>query len=393
MIDSLTSVASHQALDARLLQCKQPKLFVVDIHQFKAINLKHGDEGGDFILTQMAQALSLFAAQYEMELFRLKDDQFLLLTDIPFELSKMEKIIMDLCDTFEKRSFVYQEKTLFISTHIGISFDHFSGLEKAYKALFVAKAQHQPFATYSEFANTLMLQSEEEILKTIHDAITSDKIVLLSQAVVDAKNTPCYHEILLRLEYDQNLQSPKLFLKLVHEKNLYDLLLQGIIGQMRHFFAKNPHTKLGLNLTLEDIENTNRCAFLCDSLENLPVVFEIQCDSASLNQTHLEIIVRLRQNGFEIVLENVREVSIIEGLAPQSISYVKLHGDLIRSLHLTPDTHKTCDRIINLCHTKGIKVIAAHINSKRVLEAAQKLSFDYFQGFYFEQPHRVQESY
>ena len=392
MIDSLTSIASRQALDARLVQCKQPKLFVVDIHQFKTINLEHGDEGGDFILTQMAQALSSFAAQHEMELFRLKDDQFLLLTDIPFELSKMEKIIMDLCDDFEKRSFTYHDKALLIQMHIGISFDHFYGLEKAYKALFVAKAQRQPFATYSEFANTLMLQSEEEILKTIHKAITSDKIVLLSQAVVDAKNTPYYHEVLLRLEYDQNLQSPKLFLKLVREKNLYDLLLQGIIGQVKHFFAKNPHTKLGLNLTLEDIDNTSRCALLCEHLVNLPVLFEIQCDASSLEKTHLNIIAELRQKGFEIVLENVREISMIEVLEPHSIAYVKLHGDLIRSLPLAPDTHKTCDEIISLCHKKGINVIAAHINSKRVLEAAQKLSFDYFQGFYFEQPHRIRES-
>lgn len=389
MIDSLTAIASHKALDTRLSQCKQPKLFVIDIHQFKEINLQYGDEGGDFILTRMAQELSSFALHHEMELFRLKDDQFLLLTDIPFELAKMEKIIMDLCDDFEKKSFVYQDKTLCIRTHIGISFDHFYGLEKAYKALFVAKTQRQPFATYSEFANTLMLQSEEEILKTIHDAITSNKIILLSQAVVDANTSACYHEILLRLEYDQNLQSPKLFLKLVREKNLYDLLLQGIIVQMKRFFAQYPHTKLGLNLTLEDIENPSRCALLYDHLAYLPVLLEIQCDASSLNEAHLKAIATLHHKGFEIVLENVRDISVIEALNQKSVSYVKLHGDLIRLLNFDSKTHAICRALIDLAHSKEIKVIATHINAKQTLEAAQKLPFDGFQGFYFEQPHRL----
>lgn len=389
MIDSLTSVASHQALDARLLQCKQPKLFVVDIHQFKAINLKHGDEGGDFILTQMAQALSSFATQYEMELFRLKDDQFLLLADIPFELSKMEKIIMDLCDTFEKQTLSYQDKMLCIQTHIGISFDHFYGLEKAYKALFVAKAQHQPFATYSEFANTLMLESEEEILKTLQDAIASHKITLLSQAVVDTHKSVYYREILLRLEYDEMLQSPKLFLKLVREKHLYDLLLDAIMKQMQHFFSKYPQTKLGLNLTLEDIEDETRCNALCQTLASYPVLLEILCDTSILHVNHLAALARLREEGFEIVLENVTSLDSIETLSSKSVSYVKLHGDLIRALPHASEAQKKCDEMILACHAKGIRVIAAHINSEKVLEAAKKRSFDYFQGFYFEQPHRL----
>ena len=220
MIDSLNAVASSHALEVRLSQCKQPKLFLVDIRHFKQINLDHGDEGGDFVLTHMARALSTFANDHQKELFRVKDDQFLLLIDIPFELSKMEKIIMDLCDTFEKQTLSYQDKMLCIQTHIGISFDHFYGLEKAYKALFVAKAQHQPFATYSEFANTLMEASEEEAAQTITQAIETGKIVVLFQAIVEQTKTPCYYEALLRLECDQELQSPKLFLDIAREKKI-----------------------------------------------------------------------------------------------------------------------------------------------------------------------------
>lgn len=62
-------------------------------------------------------------------------------------------------------------------------------------ALLVAKAQNQPFATYSEFANTLMEASEEEAIQTITRAIETGKIVLLFQAIVNHKKTPCYYEV------------------------------------------------------------------------------------------------------------------------------------------------------------------------------------------------------
>ncbi|AHJ14456.1 hypothetical protein [Sulfurospirillum multivorans] len=53
MIDSLTNVSSLNAFEAKLLTCKSPKLFLVDIKQFKNINLEFGDEGGKFRIVRV----------------------------------------------------------------------------------------------------------------------------------------------------------------------------------------------------------------------------------------------------------------------------------------------------------------------------------------------------
>ncbi len=90
MIDALTNVSSFHAYEQRILTCKSPKLFLVDIKAFKTINLQYGDEAGDAILRSFSKHLSHFAQSHEMELFRLKNDQFILLLDAPFELSSME---------------------------------------------------------------------------------------------------------------------------------------------------------------------------------------------------------------------------------------------------------------------------------------------------------------
>ena len=61
MIDALTKISSFGAFEAKLLTCKSPKLFLVDIKQFQRINLEHGDEGGNFVLCAFSMTLQSFA--------------------------------------------------------------------------------------------------------------------------------------------------------------------------------------------------------------------------------------------------------------------------------------------------------------------------------------------
>lgn len=387
MTDALTLIASSKALDERLLTCKQPKLFLVDIRNFKTINLDHGDEGGDFVLRTMADELFVFAQAKGMEAFRVKDDQFALLMDIPFELAKMEQIIFALSDAFSHKTYNYQDSSITFETHIGISFDHFHPLEKAYKALLVSKSQNQPFATYSEFANTLMEASEEEAIQTIKRAIETGKIVLLFQVIVNQSKIPCYHEALLRLECDQGLQSPKLFLKIAREKNLYDLLLHSITDQITTLLQQNPQMKIGINFSLEDILNTERLTFLRQALAGYSIVFEIQANIQMLDSKILSIIETLKQDGFEVALDNVLETSLIEALKEGSVDYVKMHGDIIRSLLIDTEAQEHCKALLSHCHTKKLKAVATHINAQSTMDAVKALPFDLFQGYSFEQPH------
>ena len=387
MIDALTLIASSKALDEKLLTCKQPKLFLVDIQNFKAINLAHGDEGGDFVLRALADELLVFAQANMMETFRVKDDQFALLMDIPFELAKMEQIIFALSDAFGHKTYHYNGVAISFETHIGISFDHFHPLAKTYKALLVAKAQNQPFATYSEFANTLMEASEEEAIQTITRAIETGKIVLLFQAIVNHEKTPCYYEALLRLECDQELQSPKLFLEIAREKNLYDLLLRSITNQITTLLKQHPQMRIGINFSLEDILNTERITFLKQALAGYPVIFEIQADTPMLDPKILAIIETLKKDGFGVALDNVSETSLVETLKEGSVDYVKMHGDIIRNLLLNATAKEQCNTLLNHCHNKKLKTVATYINAQSTLEAVQALPFDLFQGYSFEQPH------
>ncbi|NCD13105.1 MAG: GGDEF domain-containing protein, partial [Epsilonproteobacteria bacterium] len=171
MIENVNHFPSRDMFEARILTCKSPKLFLIDIKQFQSIVLGYGDEGGCHVLSSFFTTLSSFAAAHEMEVFHLCDDTFILLIDIPFELTKMENLIGALSSAMENLSTTYAHQTITYTVHIGISFDHFDALEKAQKALLVAKAENQLFVTYSEFANVLMNENEEAIETMMKTAI------------------------------------------------------------------------------------------------------------------------------------------------------------------------------------------------------------------------------
>jgi len=55
--------------------------------------LTHSDEARDFVLKEFALSLSSFARIHKMSAFRIKDDEFALIKDMPFNLEEIEKIL------------------------------------------------------------------------------------------------------------------------------------------------------------------------------------------------------------------------------------------------------------------------------------------------------------
>jgi len=388
MIDTLTKVSSHNAFEEKLLTCKSPKLFLVDIKQFKNINLAFGDEGGNFVLCAFSLTLQSFAKAHEMELFRIKDDKFILLLDTPFELSKMECITLSLRDTIQRLSYAYQNQNIDLEVHIGISFDHYEPLGKAQKALLVSKAEDQPFVTYSEFANMLMNENEEAIESMIKGAIDSGQIVLHFQAIVDQNEQPTYYEALLRLAYHQTVQSPKLFLKIAKERNLYDALFKSIANKVAQL-CDQTHLRLALNLSSADIANPEYLSFLKTCFSGKDIVLEIQYDKKTSLDVLQNAIRELKEVGLIIALDNVDNEELISAFETGMIDIVKVYGELIRNLSLDASAQFTCKTMVALCKSKNIQIVATQLNAKAVVEAARELDFDLFQGYIFEQPHTL----
>ena len=388
MIENVNHFPSRDMFEARILTCKSPKLFLIDIKQFQSIVLGYGDEGGCHVLSSFFTTLSSFAAAHEMEVFHLCDDTFILLIDIPFELTKMENLIGALSCAMENLSTTYAHQTITYTVHIGISFDHFDALEKAQKALLVAKAENQLFVTYSEFANVLMNENEEAIETMMKTAIEEGQIVLHFQSILDKKDQPFCYEALLRLAYHQTLQSPKLFLKIAKKRHFYDLLLHSITKKAVEL-ASAKNIVIALNLSSEYLIDNERIAFFEKELKNKPIILEIEYQPKTPISLFKNAIAKLKESHIFIALDNVQESELLHHFDEGMLDSIKVHGNLIRNLCVDEHALFTCKKILEICQTKKIKTVATHINSNATLETVHALAFDFFQGYIIDQPHAL----
>ncbi|MDD3342723.1 MAG: GGDEF domain-containing phosphodiesterase [Sulfurospirillaceae bacterium] len=386
MTDALTNLPSVNALEAYLLTCKQPKLFVIDIKNFRQINLTHSDEGGNFVLQTLSFALLNFAQTHEMKLFRFCNDQFVLALDQSFELSAMEKLIFTLLDFLKEQCYTYQNKDIPLVFHIGISFDYAKALQKAQKALHVAKTEGQPFVTYSEFANTLMEEDEEKITQMVDKAISQQQIVLHFQSIIDSCLNVMYYESLVRLECYAGLQSPKLFLKIAREKNFFDTILKTTISSIQPLFSTY-QKPFAINLSSHDLSDATRIAFLVETLAHQHYIIEIQCEDVDHMPIVSSVLETFKKAGIATALDNVEDAFLLTTLKAQSLDYIKVHGDIIRNLEIDEKARAKALSLLQTARHLGAICIATHINSQTSYEAAKRLGFEYFQGYSFELPH------
>jgi len=388
VIDALTNVSSFHAYEHHVLTCKSPKLFLVDIKAFKTINLFYGDEAGNAVLQMFSSKLDNFATKNELHLFRFKNDQFILLADMAFELSRMEKLIFSLCDVLKKETYLYEETPIEVEACMGISFDHFKPLEKALKSLWVAKAENQPFVTYSEFANTLANESEEKVEQLLKDAIENERVSLFFQGVFDASGALCYYESLIRLECNEGLQSPKLFLKIARERHVYDLLLAQIVQKIL-FLSNTQNIPLALNLSSFDLLDEARIDFLINAFAHSSVMLEIQCENKEHITPLQNVFARFKEAHIAIALDNVETPELVDAFDAGLVDVVKIHGDIIRNLFLEEKSQLTCNAILQSAKVKGAKSVATHLNAKGALRTIQDVGFELFQGYALEQPHPI----
>ena len=378
MIDTLTNLASKNTLNEKLNSSKHPILFLIDIKDFKLINLKYTDEGGDFILRSFAASLMSFAQKNEMMIFRVIDDEFALLKDMSFDLDLIEKLIFGLLEFISSLKYNFSGSNITIKTNIGISFDLKNSLQKASLALTLAKKENQPFISYSEFATRLLEEKNDSVSKEIETAIDNGFITPYYQRVIDLNGNEIYQEALIRLSLKESLQPPKFFLEIAKKRGFYlsivELLSQKILS-----------TKItqAVNFSFEDLSDEALLEYLLETYKDSNVIFELQGD---FQVDFKQAISKLKSVGIRICLDNTKTTQILKQFDSSMVDFVKVDGDLIRLLNISEESKSTCRDILKECQRLQCKSIASRINSNTSFEESKKLGFDYFQGFFFGKP-------
>lgn len=381
MLDTLTKIPSQKALEDRLKSFSHPKLMLIDLKNFKELNLNYSDSVGDFVLKEFAKNLQEFARKNDMEAFRVIEDEFALLKDMPFDLTKIEKLLFSVVEFVKKQSYMYEGNHLSIEAHIGLCLDQTRHLNKAKKALSVAQKEDQPFVTYSDFVNRLLEENKEEICKLLQTSLDSGSLMPYYQKVVDKEQNTIYYEMLLRNKIKDTIQTPKLFLKIAHERGFYNDIVK-MVSKKIDILAHD----IAINLSAKDFFDEELFSFLISTYKDTNTIFELQNDEFLKDNKVAEKIKTVKQNNIKICLDNVSNKENLNLFDLSLIDFVKICGSQTRLITLSEQNRITCKEIISTCKDNQIKTIASHITSKDIYQEAKELEFDYFQGYFIDKP-------
>ena len=378
MIDTLTNIPSLEALNGTLKEFNHPKLILIDLKEFKELNLKYSDEAGDFVLCSFAKELKSFANINEMKAFRVEEDEFALLKDMPFDLTALEKLIFLVADFIKSQSYTYNNNVINIDAHIGLCLDQNNLLSKAKKALKVAQNEDMPFVTYSEFVNRLLEENNEKVCGLLQKSVVMGTITPFFQSIVNKKQEYIYNEILIRIVTNDTTESPKLFLEIAKKRGFYTQTIEKLIEKVIDIKELK-----AINISCEDLYDEKLFKLYIENFKNSETIFELQNDIFLKDDKIVSKIKELKENNIKICLDNIDSIEDIQRL---NTDFVKVKGNIIRLLHIDPNAIATCKEIISTCKKLNIKTIASHINSHETFNETKKLEFDYFQGFFLDEP-------
>lgn len=371
-------------------------ILLLDIYKFYKLNEIYGIEKSKLILIKLSLFLKKFCEKYNLKLYHLSNDQFLLYGE-GFKLSDSKKnnfvneIIYDLL--FNKIS-INIEKDFFIDLDIivGISMEKDFCLKKANIALNEAYAEGVSYLGYCNIPNDKI--SSENIFywkNEIEEALLEDRIKVVYQPIFDKNKNIIKYESLIRLSKNEKLISPSKFLEIAYQNNLSRNLVKFVIDQTFDMM-KHSNVLFSINLSFTDIKDPIIRKYLKNKIitNNFgdKLVIEI-VENEDITDYYLlsEFIDELKNIGVKFAIDDFgtgySNYLYILNIKPD---YLKIDGSLIKDINTNKEAYLVVQSIISLAHSLNMKVIVEYVHSEEIFKTCKELNADEFQGFYLSEP-------
>lgn len=411
--DALTGLANGQTLKKYYLEAKEKNaafsLLYLDLDKFKSINDSFGHSCGDKILVQVAERIKRSIELYNGTAIRYSGDEFVLLVNSD-DKELLQHCATHLLDTVSQ-PYVIGQNAFRVSSSIGIACypedanDIETLLSYADNSMYVAKQTNAPCLFFSKSTHQQLTQ-RVEIEQALHHAIERQEINMVYQPQVNADNTLCGVEALVRWDSDdlgfigpdtfipiaeECGMMPKIGLYIIHKAMEEITQLQQEIGQnftlsinvsVRQFIkldfidtflhALTKYTKINPNLTVS-IEITE--SLFIESVESLLPLFH--------KLKHHHVILSLDDFG-----TGYSSLSLLRDLPIDELKIDKSFVDYIT----TNSTDKAMvESIIGMGKKIGLSVLAEGVEDRQQADILLAAGCDLFQGYFFSKPLSIEE--
>ncbi len=392
--DSLTHIATRNALIKDLNTKKEATIALIDIDKFSILNDLYGEENGDNILIEFVNILkNNFSKDYKI--YRIGADKFTLMAKNSEQcLSELKKECYKFSAQIDENGIKLDTFTVYFSITIGIAqADDGHAYEYAQRVVQKARRQYKQVMEYdsSTFEQKKDIEENLKWIKKLKTGIIDGRFRPFFQPIVNSQTKEIYkYEALIRyIKEDGTEVAPYKFLPIAKKAKLYPVIIKiMLMGAIGVIWDKG--VKIAVNISYEDIFNKDTKDFIYTTLESHKdeaklIEFEL-LESEEIENFELvsEFIDKVRTYGCSVGVDDFgagySNFNMLEAL---NIDFVKIDGSLIKNIDTLPKQALIVEAISNFCKKLGIKTVAEFVSSERIYQKVKELDITYSQGWYF----------
>ena len=407
--DALTGLANRARLVEKLDQALAAlpsrggsfAVHFIDIDGFKEINDSAGHDGGNFVLTTVAERLRA-AAQPGAVVARLGGDEFVVIQSRVDGKHAAEEFANRLARALNA-PMRYKENEIVSTVSVGVAMAPMDGnnperlLKSADLALQKGKSDGRNCVRFFRPEMDAALLERIELEKAIRNAVLNDRFVLHYQPTIQISGRRLVgFEALIRLPAEDGTMIPPLvFIPVAEELRLIDKIGAWVLREACRAAALWPkHLTIAVNLSPAQFASGSVSAMVAATLEETglePHRLELEITETLLlgnTQANLTELQTLKAMGVAIVMDDF-------GTGYSSLSYlwrfpfdkIKIDRSFMQGFEDSRrDAETVVKTIIGLGRELNMRVTVEGVETARQAAFLEKADGDQAQGYYFGRP-------
>lgn len=387
--DPLTQLPNRLKLQNDLKEAPCNTIALFNIDDFKEINDFFGIAQGDALLKQIASWLQ----EMQLEPYRMGGDEFAFQIKSNETEDQFVHNIETLLSLLSEKAFLINNEILHLHATVGIASQSNHPLIHADIALNEARIRKLPFALYdSSVGIEEKYQQNLSLSAKIRQALIEHRIVCQYQPIVSTQTGKIIkYETLVRLQDDNALIPPNVFLPIAKKTKLYHHITQEVIYQACHLFA-NRSEEFSVNLSSADMLDSETVRMIERTLTSTNtgrrIIFEIlESEGIENFEEVAAFITRVKALGAKIAIDDFGTgYSNYENILKLNVDFLKIDGSLIKSIDTQPRHKIVVEAIVDFANRIGVETVAEFVASQEVLETIKSIGITYSQGFHTGKP-------
>jgi diguanylate cyclase (GGDEF)-like protein/PAS domain S-box-containing protein len=414
--DPLTCLPNRDAFVDRLrqtlLRTRRRKstskvgVLFMDLDRFKTINDSLGHGAGDRLLVALAERLKN-RLRPEDVLARFGGDEFAVLLEMVENPSEALRVAQRIAQALGE-PFTVDDHQVSVSTSVGVALgtahanDPEGMLREADAAMYRAKEQGP--GRYAVFDPAMQTRAQErlELEAELRQAVEQEEFALHYQPIVSLRDGSMVgFEALLRWRHPhKGIQRPSAFLALAEETDLIvpidGWVLEEVCRQAKRWEGDYPSASLvsmNVNLSPRQLKDGGLARTIEETLRRVALkVHTLALDVTEgfllkASEDQARTLDALKKMGIRLDLDDFGTgYSSLSYLKSSPVDGVKLDRSFVEGLGEDTTGMALVHKIIELCHTLGLEVVAEGIETPEQATLLKEMGCDLGQGYYFGRP-------